>query len=71
VVAEQELDAEFWCVVLMEAPNCDFALPPETLGRAAALGATLRLDIYAPDDLEPDVIEIPEPGAKREPPDRD
>jgi hypothetical protein len=63
VVAEQELHAEFWCVVEMEALSCDFELPPETIGRVAALGATLRLDIYAPADPEPDVIELPEPGA--------
>lgn len=69
VVAEQELDAEFWCVVHMEAPNCDFELQPETIGRVAVLGATLRLEIYAPEDAEPEVIEIPEPGAEPEPAD--
>jgi hypothetical protein len=57
VVAEQELDAEFWCVVFMEAPNCDFGLPPETIGRVAAVGAVLRLDIYAPENAEFEVIE--------------
>jgi hypothetical protein len=66
VVAEQELDAEFWCVVYMEAPNCDFGLRAETLGRIAALRASLRLDIYAPDDAKPEVIEIPEPSAQPE-----
>jgi hypothetical protein len=72
VVAEQELDVvSFWCVVSMEAPNVDFELPPETIGRVAALGATLRLDIYAPDDLEPYAVEIPEPGAGPEPADAD
>lgn len=66
VVAEQELDAEFSCGVFMEAPICDFVLPPETIGRVAALGATLRLDIYASEDAERELIEIPEPAAKLE-----
>ena len=67
VIAEQELDAQFWCAVFMEALNCDFALPPETIGRMAALGATLRLDIYAPENLEPEATEIPEPGKEPKP----
>jgi hypothetical protein len=65
VVAEQELDVvEFWCAVYMESRNVDFELQSETIGRVAALGARLRLDIYAPEDLEPEVVEIPEPGAR-------
>jgi hypothetical protein len=66
VVAKQGLEVEFWCVVHMEGANCDFELQPETIARIAALGATLRLDIYAPDDLEPEVIEIPEPSLQPE-----
>jgi Domain of unknown function (DUF4279) len=66
VVAKQGLEAEFWCVVQMEGANCDFELQPETIARMAALGATLRLDIYAPDHPEPEVIEIPEPSAEPE-----
>jgi hypothetical protein len=54
VVADQGLDVEFWCVVWMDGPNCDFALPPETIGRVAALGAALRLDIYESDDVQPE-----------------
>ena len=69
VVAEEALEAEFWCVVDMQARNCDFALQPETIARVGALGATLRLDIYGPGDMEPEVIEIPEPSASAEPPD--
>ena len=66
VVAEQELEPEFWCVIFMESAHVDLVLQPQTIGRVAALGATLRLDIYAPADAEPDVIEIPEPGASSE-----
>jgi Domain of unknown function (DUF4279) len=66
VVAEQKLEAEFWCVVYMEAANVDFELPPATLARVAALGAALRLDVYAPEDVEPGVIEIPETRAEPE-----
>lgn len=61
VVAEQDLVAEFWCVVLMESANVDFELQPETIGRVAALDATLRLDVYAPASVERDVIEVPDP----------
>ena len=70
VVAEQELGAEFWCVISMESANVDLELQPETVGRVGALGA-LRLDIYAPEDVEPESIEIPEPGATRDPSDPD
>jgi hypothetical protein len=47
----------------MESANVDLELQPETVGRVATLGATVRLDIYAPGDVEPDEIEIPDPGA--------
>lgn len=63
VVAGQELKAQFWSAVEMDAANVDFELTPGTLGRIAALGATLRLDIYAPEDVERDVVEIPDTGA--------
>jgi hypothetical protein len=62
LVAAQELNAQFWCAVFMESANVDFELQPETIGRVAALGASLRLDIYGPEDAEPDVVEIPEEG---------
>jgi hypothetical protein len=44
VVAEQELEAEFWCVVWMESPNCDFAVAPRSncSFRSAASGSGSR-----------------------------
>ena len=44
----------------MEGPNCDFALPPDTTGRVAAL----RLDIYAvvmysPRERDPAGVPVP------------
>jgi hypothetical protein len=40
-----------------------FRLPAVTLERVAALGAELRLDVYAQDDVEREVIEIPDSGS--------
>jgi hypothetical protein len=71
VVAEQELEPEFWCVILMESANVDLALQPESVGRVAALGATLRLDVDAPDDVEFDVNEVPQRGLTPRPLDAD
>lgn len=70
-VTEQELKAEVWSAVYMEGANVDFELPPTTLARIAALGATLRLDIYAPDDVALDEVEIPGAGGTLEPSDAD
>ncbi len=71
VVTEQELKAEFWSGVYMEGANVDFELPAKTLARIVALGATLRLDIYAPENVALDEVEIPEAGVTLAPSDAD
>ena len=60
ITSQQQLEAQCWCVISMHGANVDFELPPGTIARIAALGCSLRFDVYAPDRTEPDVIVIPE-----------
>lgn len=50
---DQAFTVDFFCGLFLNSFNERLELPPETLARVAALGATLSLDIYsAPGDEE-------------------
>ena len=50
LAADQGLMANFFCGCFRESLQCGLMLSPDTLFRIARLGASLDLDIYAPDD---------------------
>jgi Domain of unknown function (DUF4279) len=61
LIAEQGLKADFFCGCFMAGFQAGLELSAGTLLRVGRLQASIGLDIYAPDGVEPEVLVVPQP----------